>query len=41
MVEGHTVDHHEVRQVVFVRCVVAVPGDYIEGRKFLFTHQNK
>lgn len=35
MIEGHTVDNHEVLQVVFVRCVVAVPGNHIEWRKIL------
>lgn len=31
MVESHTVDDHEVLQVVLVGCVVAVPGHHIEG----------
>lgn len=35
MVEGHTVDNHEVLQVVFVRRVVTVPGDHIEWREIL------
>lgn len=40
MVEGHTVDNHEVLQVVFVRRVVTVPGDHIEWREILRA-QNK
>lgn len=35
MVEGHTVDGHEVLQVVFVRCVVAVPSNHIEWGEIL------
>lgn len=35
MVKGHTVDHHEVLQVVFARCVVPVPGNDIERREIL------
>lgn len=35
MVEGHAVDHHEVLQVVFVRCVVPVPRHHIERREIL------
>jgi hypothetical protein len=32
VVEGHTVDDHEVLQVVLVRRVVAVPADHVEWR---------
>lgn len=35
MIEGHTVDNHEVLQVVFVRCVVPMPGNHIEWRIIL------
>lgn len=35
MVKGHTVDDHEVLQVVFVRCVVPVPGHNVERREIL------
>lgn len=41
MVECHTVDNHEVLQVVFVRCVVPMPGNHIEGRKILRAEQRK
>lgn len=40
MVEGHTVDDHEVRQAVFVRCVVPVPGHHIERREILRAEQH-
>lgn len=35
MVEGHTVDDHEVLQVVLVRCVVAMPSNHIERGEIL------
>lgn len=42
MVEGHSVDNHEVLQVVFVRCVVAVPSHHIERREILHAeHRGK
>lgn len=39
VVEGHTVDDHEVFQVVFVWCVVPVPSHHIERREILRTEQ--
>lgn len=38
MVEGHTVDDHEVVEVVLVWCVVAVPGHHVEGGEILTEH---
>lgn len=38
MIEGHTVDDHEVLQVVFVGCVVSMPRYHIEGRETLQSH---
>lgn len=35
MIEGHTVDNHEVLQVIFIRCEVPVPGYHIEWREIL------
>ena len=35
MIEGHTVNDHEVLQVVFVRSVVSMPCHHIEGREVL------
>src|ERR1043165_4672835 len=32
MIEAHRADGHEAREVVFVRHVVAVPGDDVERR---------
>lgn len=39
MVEGHSVDNHEVLQVVFVRCVVPMPSNHIEWREILRAKQ--
>lgn len=35
MIKGHTVDDHEVGQVVLVRCVVPVPSHHVERREIL------
>lgn len=35
VVKGHTVDDHEVLQVVFVRRVVPVPGHHVERGEIL------
>lgn len=35
VVKGHTVDGHEVLQVVFVRRVVPVPGHHVERGEIL------
>lgn len=35
MIEGHTVDDHEVGQVVLVRRVVPVPSHHVERREIL------
>ena len=32
MIEAHRADHHEAREVVFVRRKIAVPGDDVERR---------
>lgn len=31
MVEGHRVDWAELGQVVLIGCIVAVPGNHVEG----------
>lgn len=35
MIKGHSVDDHEVGQVVLVRRVVSVPSHHIERREIL------
>lgn len=41
MIKGHTVDDHEVLQVVFVGSVVSVPCHHIEGREVLCKNNHK
>ncbi len=36
MIKSNRVDGHKIVQIVFVRCVIAMPGDYIKTRMILW-----